>query len=347
MNNHALLDIIGEVNEDYVLAADSGPAQPRFRWQTLAACAACAVLIAAAYPAWQALSQKPTSDSVSGLEEGPEASEVLDETLIQRPGLHEYTLVEGGMTTMTTEGVAKAPAGGGVSVPAHEPAQSFRGDLPGGVYVGGEADGTTDAAGSDASVQEEASVQYERLLRGMGVYGQSDPVYPDWFGGAWLDGDQEELLTVAIVYGFRTLELEEQIRDWCGGTKEIRFTGAIYSQNHVDGLMKEIDRVFEELNCQVFLSYGVYVSDNCIHLDFFEVPSDEILAVLAELDPAGNAILIQVFAGVRCIPTDGPAKGPALAAPAAPVEPSVEAEPTPVPADGSAAVAEPSVPPAP
>ena len=44
MKDYELLDMIGEVNEDYVREADGNVVRPRFRWKTLAACAACAAL---------------------------------------------------------------------------------------------------------------------------------------------------------------------------------------------------------------------------------------------------------------------------------------------------------------
>ena len=47
MKNHELLDLIGDVNEDYVQAADGKVIRPKFRWKTIAACAACAVLVRA------------------------------------------------------------------------------------------------------------------------------------------------------------------------------------------------------------------------------------------------------------------------------------------------------------
>lgn len=355
--------IIGEVSEDYVLAAGEDAARPQFPWKIWAVCAACAALIVAASPAYRGLSQKASTDSVSALEDAPEASQGSDDALIQGPGLHEYTLVEGGVTAITTQGNAKVPEDSGSAAPGHgapvpEPAQPPRGDGPsdtsGGTYMDG-TDGDTPIgipAQNEAAARDEASAQYERLLQSLGLWGiDGRGLYPDWCGGIWLDG---EYLTVAIVNGFRTPGLEKQILDWCGGTGEVLFTGAIYSQNYLDNLMKEIDRVFEELDCHIFLSYGVYVMDNRIHLDFFEVPGDEVLAALAELDPDGSAIYIQVFTGVRNIPTDGSAKGPAPVEPAvepaaggAQAEPSAEAEPTPVPADDSAAAAEPSVPPAP
>lgn len=54
MKNNELLDMIGEADEDYVQAADSGVVRPRFRWKTFAACAACAALVLGAYPVYRA-----------------------------------------------------------------------------------------------------------------------------------------------------------------------------------------------------------------------------------------------------------------------------------------------------
>lgn len=339
MTNYELLNIIGEVSEDYVLAADDNVIRPRFRWQTWAVCAACAALIVTAYPAYRAFRpQSPGPDSISSLEDVPAAMPGSGGTLIQRPGLHEYTLVEGGMTIMTTEGSAKAPAGGAEEpVPLPEPAQSLWGDLTGGAYVGNEGEdaGTADSAYSDVSVQEEALAQADRLLQGLGIDGWNWDLYPDWYGGIWLDGEH---LTVAIVDGFRTPELEAQIREWCGGTGEILFRTVKYSLAYLEDLKDKVSALFDQ--------YGRLPSvidanemTNRVELDIFAMPGDELLAALAELDLEGDAIFIQVFTDRHIIPTDGSAKGPALAAPAV--------EPTPVPADGSAAVAEPSVPPAP
>ncbi|MBD5085197.1 MAG: hypothetical protein HDT33_09170 [Clostridiales bacterium] len=340
MTNHELLNIIGEVNEDYVLAAGENVARPQFRWKTWAVCAACAALIVAAYPAWQGLSQKRTSDSVSDLDEGPEASQASDEVLVQRPGLHEYTLVEGGMTIMTTEGTAKAPAGG-AEEPVPMPEPGGEAVVTSGAYVGNEDAGTADSAYS----WEEASTQHERLLQSLGIDGWNWDLYPDWWGGIWLDwpGNTAQL-AVAIVDDFHTPELEAQIRKWCGGTGEILFRTVKYSLAYLEDLKDEVGALFDQYG---WLPSVIDANEmtNRVELDIFAMPGDDLLAALAELDPEGDAIFIQVFAGYQIIPTDGPAKEPALAAPA--VEPSIEAEPTPVPADGSAAVAEPSVPPAP
>lgn len=345
MKNYELLDMIGEVSEDYVLAADSDGVRPRSRWKTWGAMAACAALAVGVCSIWTAgRPHQPMMDSTNSAftagvtsdcaseeipdcdpEDAPEESEVQGETLVQSPGLHPYFLIEGVQEVKNT--VSKDPPAPFMVPygPVPEPIEGAGSSAP------ALAAGAEESIEDDAPMAEDAANQYDGLLRGMGVYGSDAlAVYPEWYGGAWLD---EGCLTVAIVYGFRTPELENQIVEWCGGTQKIIFTGAIYSQNRLDGLMQEMGRVFEELDCHIFSTYGVYVSDNCIHLDFFEVPGDEVLAALAELDPDGGAIFIQVFTGRSIACTDETAKAPALADPT-PELASIEAgaDPTAEPA---------------
>ncbi len=321
MTNYELLNIIGEVSEDYVLAADDNVIRPQFRWQTWAVCAACAALIVAAYPAYRAFRpQSPSPDSNAALGDVPEASQAPDEVLIQRPGLHEYTLVEGGVTIKTTVGNAMTTAGGAEEpIPLPEPAQSLWGDLPGGVYVGGGDAGTADSAYSEVSVQEEASAQADRLLQSLGIDGWDWDLYPDWYGGIWLDGEH---LTVAIVDSFHTPGLEARIREWCGGTGEILFRTVKYSLAYLEDLKDEVAALFDQYGWLPSV-IDAHEMTNRVELDIFAMPDDELLAALAELDPDGDAIFIQVFTDRHITPTDGSAKEPALAAPAV--------EPTPVP----------------
>lgn len=324
MKNYELLDMIGEVNGDYALAADDDAPRPRFRWKGWVAAAACAALIVAAYPASQAFSRRQADSAPEQNEEAASA-----DILIESPGLHPYTLIEKSIQLTATQGDAQAPAGdtgtglSGQNAPAPEPAPMAPAyDEASGVPDG---DGKRAAAGgaaygaANAPAQEEASAQYERLLQSLGLWGiDARGLYPDWCGGVWLDG---ELLSVAIADGFHTPELEAQIKDWCGGTGEILFPDVKYSQTHLDGLMGEIGRVLEELDCRIPSAYGVYVMDNCLGLDFFgEAPGDGVLAALAELDPEGDAIRIQVFIGGHIGFTEGSEQG------LAPEEPA----PTPV-----------------
>lgn len=290
MKNHELLDLLGEVNEDYVLEAGNNVVKPRFRWKTLAACAACAALVLGAYPVYRAA----------------------------HPPLHGYTVLEGG--GMTTLDDVKAPAGG----------ESDPNAIPGGAYVGGDKgntgiDGTEYAAlGQDIPVDEAAADQYDRLLRGMGMHGEGAASYPDWFAGAWIDHggapDTPARLTVAIVDGFRTPEREAEILGWVQGG--VTFRDAKYSHNFLDGLMEQVAPLLDGtgLNCGV----GVDVIANCLGVDLYsngQTIPDSILAELAKLDPAGDAIRVRLFTGKLDTLTDDMVKGPA------PVDPEARATP--------------------
>lgn len=294
MKNHELLDLIGDVNEDYVQAADGKVIRPKFRWKTIAACAACAVLVLGAYPAYQAA----------------------------HPPLHSYTVLEGG--GMTTQGDVKAPAGGTFGP----------GIIPGGAYVGNDRgetgiDGTEyTVPGQDAPAQEKAAAQYQGLLQGLGGQGGYEPeAYPGWYGGAWIDNSfyPEAKLAVAIVDGFRTDELEAQIEEWCGG--EVVFKDVKYSRSYLDQLMEPISQVLEEADMDLLCGFGVDVMENClgvdIHSDGKDIPK-EVLAKLAQLDPDGGAIRVRLFTGRLDTLTDETVKGPAPA-PAAPDEQPVPA----------------------
>lgn len=286
MKNHELLDLIGDVNEDYVQAADSKVIRPRFGWKKLAACAACAALVLGAYPVYRAVN----------------------------PPQHGYTVLEGG--GMTTLDDVKAPAGG----------ESDPNALPGGAYVGGDSgnDGEHYQIGDDAPVDEAAADQYDKLLRGMGMHGEGAASYPDWFAGAWIDHsggpDDPAWLTVAIVDGFRTPEREAEILGWCGDG--VVFQDAKYSHAYLDGLMEQVAPLLDGtgLNCGV----GVDVIANCLGIDLYsngQAIPDSILARLAKLDPAGDAIRVRLFTGKLDTLTDDMVKGPAPA----PVDPETRA----------------------
>ena len=294
MKNHELLDLIGDVNEDYVQAADGKVIRPKFRWKAVAACAACAVLVLGAYPAYQAA----------------------------HPPLHSYTVLEGG--GMTTQGDVKAPAGGTFGP----------GIIPGGAYVGNDRgetgiDGTEyTVPGQDAPAQEKAAAQYQGLLQGLGGQGGYEPeAYPGWYGGAWIDNSfyPEAKLAVAIVDGFRTDELEARIEEWGGG--EVVFKDVKYSRSYLDQLMEPISQVLEEADMDLLCGFGVDVMENClgvdIHSDGKDIPK-EVLAKLAQFDPDGDAIRVRLFTGKVDTLTDETVKGPAPA-PAAPDEQPVPA----------------------
>lgn len=285
MKNHELLELIGDVNEDYVQEAGNNVVKPRFGWRKLAACAACAaLLLGASYPAYMAA----------------------------HPPLHSYTVLEGG--GMTTLDDVKAPAGG----------ESDPNAIPGGAYVGrdkGETgiDGTEyTVPGQDAPADEAAAAQYSKLLQGMGgVDGLEPAAYPDWFAGAWLE---QGALAVAIVDGFRTPELEARIEEWCGG---VTFRDVKYSYPHLNSLMEQTVALLDGtgLSCGI----GVDVTANCLGVDLYsngQTIPDSILAELAKLDPDGGAIRVRLFTGKLDALTDDMVKGPAPVDPEARATPS-------------------------
>ncbi len=291
MKNHELLDLIGDVSEDYVQAADGKVIRPKFRWKAVAACAACAVLVLGAYPAYQAA----------------------------HPPLHSYTVLEGG--GMTTQGDVKAPAGGTFGP----------GIIPGGAYVGdnkGETgiDGTEyTAPGQDAPLQEKAAAQYDALMKNGGISDTASN--PDWYGGAWIDNSfyPEAKLAVALVDGFRTDELEAQIEEWCGG--EVVFKDAKYALAYLYALQDSVTDALTGGNDALSCGIGVDVTENCLGVDIYSDGKDipkEVLVKLAQFDPDGDAIRVRLFTGKVDTLTDETVKGPAPV-PAAPDEQAVPA----------------------
>lgn len=276
MKNREFLNLIGSVNEDYIQAADSKVVRPRFRWKTFAACAACAAVMICAYPVYRMVN----------------------------PPLHSYTMVEHGGTMNTLDGESTVTGGQGVTD-----------NLPGGAYVG---NGSTPSGGNDwledpgsdlsgAPTDKAAATQYDRLLQGMGVRGNGEIVYPDWFAGAWFE---DGILTVGIVDELRTPELEMEIKGWV--QTDIAFQDAKYSYTYLDALMEKTVARIEGagLTCGV----GVDVTANRLRVDLYNEETapefKKVLAALAELDPAGDAIQVRVFAGQTNTLTDGAADDP-------------------------------------
>lgn len=267
MKSYELLDVLGDVNEDYVRAADANVVRPRFRWKTLAACAACAVLVLAAYPVYRA----------------------------GQPKLHDYTVMEGGMgETLETDldEMVKAPAGG----PAADSDSAPEATMINGADKGGasmykepseEIDGSFYSAPTeDASVQE-AALWYDALLK---TYRLDEN--PEWYGGAWIAGDR--LLAVAIVDGFRTPELEAEIQEAVGADAVLQFSTVKYSQAFLNSLMEPAALALE--GSDLGLSGWVDVTANCLSMDIYgaSIP-DDVLGKLAALDPDGDAIRVRVF----------------------------------------------------
>ena len=151
------------------------------------------------------------------------------------------------------------------------------GDLPGGAYV------------VDIPVQETAAAAYQNLMAqfekdcGPGSY-------PEWYGGAYID--ENETLVVNIVEGGEPEDkaLFLKIQDWAG-TDQISFGNVKYGLGYLRDLQ---DRAFEAMS-ELGLAAGCGVNEETgqVELDLSAV-TDEALRLLAELDPADDAILVRV-----------------------------------------------------
>lgn len=304
MKNHELLDMIGDVKEEYVRGADCNVARPRFQWRTWAACAACAALAVAAYPVFRTFQSQSANHYSELLDEARGPAAAPAET--QGPGLHSYIVMEGGENGQTEYESYKADVGG--AHPAPMPPESTvtaEDAADSGADVDGNSYGET---GQDVPVEEDPYNQYNSLFE----HARLDQ-YPEWYGGAYIDystlGEPSKLV-VCIVEGFRTPELEQQIAEWCGeGVWTYR--DVKYSRGYLQTLMERLsDSEFLDVANpdKTASSWGVYEQENCIRMDWSGVPSAAALAALAELDPEGDAIQIRVFTG-RTVITDA-VKGP-------------------------------------
>lgn len=362
MKSQEFLDILGNVDEKYVLAADENVVCPKFRWQPWAAAAACVALICVAtYPRFASgfsnsgggsadcapsIGDEPADAMEDSAVEEPAVQESAG-TLIQTPGLHSYFLFEEARTFMTTAGEAKAPAGGVDDAalekgPVPEPAPAPNAEGPvSGAFKDAPADvpydpenGTVFPYVEEAAIdQDEATRQYQNLLQNAGLGYAGEGYYPEWFGGAWIDNDWPDntgRLTIAMVAGWDTETMENMVRGWCGGTGDVLFCTVKYSYARLNGLMDEISAVFDQYGW-LPSAYGSNEEANRIELDIFGMPGDELLADLARLDPDGDAIRVQVFTDRTIRFTDDAAmKPPAPAEEPALSTPAVEPEPTPI-----------------
>ncbi len=217
--------------------------------------------------------------------------------------LHSYVTVEG-LTEIMPENASTTETGGGdTSTPNTDdllsPSRSLcynsvgdtgtpnTGDspnrdyapssaLPGGAYVG------------DAPVQEEAVNAYEKLMD------RFNGTYPDWYGGAYIDGSG--WLVVQLVEDKDPVDksLELQVLDWTDDGHVI-FSSCKYSLAHLKGLMDQLNALPDkDMKCgDVMAGWGIDEEANHIELTLTQV-YEPILAILAELDPDDDAICVKV-----------------------------------------------------
>lgn len=150
------------------------------------------------------------------------------------------------------------------------------GDLPGGAYIG------------DAPSQEEALNAYEELMD------RFDGVYPDWYGGAYID--RSGWLVVQLVESKDPADksLELQVLDWTG-SDTVMFSSCKYSLAQLSELMDRLNALPDSNpECgDVMADWGINAEANRIDLTLTQV-NNSILVVLAELDPEDDMILVQV-----------------------------------------------------
>lgn len=150
------------------------------------------------------------------------------------------------------------------------------GDLPGGAYIG------------DAPSQEEALNAYEELMD------RFNGVYPDWYGGAYIDSSGWLVVQLVEDKDPADKSLELQVLDWTG-SDQVMFSSCKYSLAHLKELMDQLnalpgqDMKFRD----VMAGWGINEEANRIELTLTQV-YDPILVVLAELDPDDDAIYVQV-----------------------------------------------------
>ncbi|MCI9444596.1 MAG: hypothetical protein HFF69_07730 [Oscillospiraceae bacterium] len=157
--------------------------------------------------------------------------------------------------------------------------------------------------------QGEAVMAYQNLMaRFEADYGPG--VYPEWYGGAYIDG--QTLIVNIVTYldpgneGDKTLYF--QIQEWAGSDR-VGFGGSDVSLNQLKELQDKVMAAMEELG----LAAGCGIDEEAgrVVLTLPEV-TEEALWKLAWLDPADTAI--QVITA-RMTVTDTPAEEPGQIAP--------------------------------
>lgn len=260
----------------------AGPGKRPVPWKRYAALAACAVLVISAVPLSRYWKWRKISDNFQPCDVG--ALEPHSYVLTDGAGIQTESTAAGGIDTAASP----EPSAGTEDIPAYvtdvlrpdagggEPAVNT-GDLPGGAYV------------SDVPVQEAAAMAYQNLMAQFEKdYGPDK--YPEWYGGAYIN--EYEVLVVNIAEDFEPEDknLFLKIQDWAG-TDQISFGSVKYGLGY---LRKLRDRAFEAMD-ELGLAAGGGINEEKgrVELDLSAV-TEEALLILAELDPADDAILVQV-----------------------------------------------------
>lgn len=225
-------------------------------WKKYAAVAACAVLVIGAF-------------SVYNLYQDYEKWGITVRNFQRDPielTMHSYVTVEG-LTGYVTENAAANDTGtGGTEVNTGDPPADI------------------ETVMREGTGQEEALNAYQKLM------GHFALGYPNWYGGAYIDDDNNLMVLLVSDKDPGDKSLELKVLDWTGSDKVV-FGSAKYSLRYLRTLQDKVCNAMMELG--LFSSCGTYESENRLHLSLTSV-TDEALALLARLDPDDDAIYVQV-----------------------------------------------------
>lgn len=282
------------------------------------ALAACAALVIALYPLCRYF--LPTS--------GPDSA-----------GLHSYTVVSG-----LSNGKAETAGDTGGS-------DAFPGAAGGNTEIG-ERDPLDSEPGGPIS-QEEAIGLYQTLIDHFAAqYGAGEgllPQFPAWYGGSYLNNhrpDRVARLTLVLVSSEDSPALRQNVYDLLG-SQAVDFVSGTYSLAYLTDLMDQVTA--QPAVKELLVSCSVDEEANRLELELIDV-TDQVLALLARLDPEDDAILVRAGRRAEAASTaaapdkavshavqPGGAPGGALAdgdpAGYAPIEEPIAIEPE-APADG-------------
>lgn len=151
------------------------------------------------------------------------------------------------------------------------------GDLPGGAFV------------LDIPSQEVAVMAYQNL-RTQFEKDYGPETYPEWYGGAYINGQGVLIVNIVEDYEPEDKNLFLKIQDWAG-SDQVGFGSTKYDLGYLRDLQ---DRAFDAMS-ELGLAAGCGVNEETgqVELDLSDVTSDA-LQLLAELDPADDAILVRV-----------------------------------------------------
>lgn len=260
MRKEDFFEVLGDIDEDIVRDAMKS-VKEKSNWKVWGTIAACLALAVIALPIYKAL--KPGAPAVHGYV-----------SVGNGAGTFEYAIVtDTGGTDMDPD----------------------TNELPGGAYIGNEA---------DAAAQEEGMRAYQNLMAYFAEnYGVDQ--YPEWYGGGYLESSGHLTINVVLseTNGADDKKLYLQIMEWAG-SQQVVFADVKYSLTFLRGLQKQVESLPE---LAALSSWGCGINEESGQVMLTIPQADEALLIaLAKLDPEDDAILVQVEEGfsVEYVPTN-------------------------------------------